>query len=105
MTAPAVADHAKTSHSRVTGVATLLKLAVRRDRVRLTVWIWALTLIMVYAPNAIKLAYPDEAARVARVNLLKTPAGVMLGGPFFGGNETDLGAMMANELMFTLIVA
>ena len=28
-----------------------------------------------------------------------------MGGPMFGGNETDLGAMMANELMLTLIVA
>jgi ABC-2 type transport system permease protein len=105
MTTSAVAHHAKTSRSPITGVGTLLALAVHRDRVRLTVWIAALTLMMVYAPNAIKLAYPDEAARVARVNLLKTPAGIMLGGPFFGGNETDLGVMMANELMFTLIVA
>ena len=61
--------------------------------------------MMVYAPNAVKLAYPGEAQRIARVNLLKTPAGIMMGGPFFGGNETDLGVMMANELMFTLIVA
>ena len=45
------------------------------------------------------------AQRMARVNLLKTPAGMMLGGPMFGGNETDLGAMMANELMLTLIIA
>jgi ABC-2 type transport system permease protein len=30
---------------------------------------------------------------------------MMMGGPMFGGNETDLGAMMANELMLTLIVA
>jgi ABC-2 type transport system permease protein len=64
-----------------------------------------LTLMMVYAPNAIQLAYPDEQQRWARVNLLKTPAGIMLGGPMFGGNEADLGAMMANELMLTLIVA
>jgi ABC-2 type transport system permease protein len=56
-------------------------------------------------PNAIKLAYPGEAQRQARVNLLKTPAGIMLGGPMFGGHETDLGVMMANELMLTLIVA
>ena len=42
---------------------------------------------------------------MARVNLLKTPAGIMMGGPCFGGNETNLGAMMANELMLTLIVA
>ena len=89
----------------MTGVGSLLRLAVRRDRVRLSVWMAVLTLMMVYAPNAIKLAYPEEAQRQARVNLMKTPAGIILGGPMFGGNETDLGAMMANELMLTMIVA
>ncbi|MDT5104178.1 MAG: polyether ionophore transport system permease protein [Mycobacterium sp.] len=88
-----------------TGTLHLLRLALRRDRIRLSVWIAVLVLTVVYAPNAIKLAYPDEAQRLARVNLLKTPAGMMLGGPMFGGNEADLGAMMANELMLTLIVA
>jgi ABC-2 type transport system permease protein len=91
--------------SQFTGVRRLLRLALRRDRVRLSVWIAVLTLMMVYAPNAIKLAYPEEAQRLARVNLLKTPAGMILGGPMFGGNETDLGTMMANELTLTLIVA
>jgi ABC-2 type transport system permease protein len=91
--------------SPFTGVPSLLRLALRIDRVRLSVWIALLTLMMAYAPNAIKLAYPGEPQRLARVNLLKTPAGMMLGGPMFGGNETDLGAMMANELMLTLIVA
>lgn len=91
--------------SSLTGTAALVRFALRRDRIRLSVWVSALTLMMVYAPNAIKLAYPDEAQRQARVNLLKTPAGIMLGGPMFGGNETDLGVMMANELTLTLIVA
>jgi ABC-2 type transport system permease protein len=91
--------------SALTGVGTLLRLALRRDRLRLSVWVAILTLMMVYTPNAIKLAYPEEPQRLARVNLLKTPAGMMLGGPMFGGNETDLGAMMANELMLTLIIA
>jgi ABC-2 type transport system permease protein len=88
-----------------TGVGALLRLAVRRDRVRLTVWIAVLTMLMAYAPNALRLAYPDEASRLSRVELLKTPAGIIMGGPMFGGNETDLGAMMANEMMLTLIVA
>lgn len=88
-----------------TGVGSLIRLALRRDRVRLSVWIAILTLMMVYAPNAIKLAYPEEPQRQARVNLLKTPAGIILGGPSFGVRETDLGVMMANELMLTLIVA
>ncbi len=91
--------------SPFTGVVGLVRLALRRDRVRLSVWVAILTLMMVYAPNAVKLAYPEEPQRLARVNLLKTPAGMMLGGPMFGGNETDLGVMMANELMLTLIVA
>src|SRR5262245_65406379 len=91
--------------SPFTGVPSLLWLALRRDRVRLSVWIAVLTLMMVYAPNAIKLAYPEEAQRAARVNLLKTPAGMILGGPMFGVKETDLGVMMANELMLTLVIA
>ncbi|KAA0107666.1 ABC transporter permease [Mycolicibacterium sp. P1-5] len=91
--------------SSLTGTGALVRFALRRDRFRLTVWVSTLTLMMIYAPNAIKLAYPDSAQRQARVNLLKTPAGIMLGGPMFGGNETDLGVMMANELTLTLIVA
>ena len=61
--------------------------------------------MMLYAPNAMKLAYPEEVQRFARMNLLKTPAGMMLGGPMFGGNEAELGAMVANELMLTMIIA
>ena len=88
-----------------TGTRSLLRLALRRDRIRLSVWVASLTLMMVYAPNAIKLAYPEEAQRQARVNLMKTPAAIIMGGPMFGGNEADLGAMMANELMLTMIIA
>ncbi|MCB0936382.1 MAG: ABC transporter, partial [Mycobacterium sp.] len=104
-TAAGALNHAPGSASPFTGLAALIRFALRRDRTRLLVWISMLTLMMVYAPNAIKLAYPGEAQRQARVNLLKTPAGIMLGGPMFGGHETDLGVMMANELMLTLIVA
>ncbi|KHO22532.1 ABC transporter [Mycolicibacterium setense] len=105
-TAPARASRpAPTATLPFTGTAVLLRLALRRDRVRLSVWLAVLTLMMVYAPNAIQLAYPGEEQRLARVNLLKTPAGMMLGGPMFGVNETDLGVMMANELTLTLTIA
>ncbi|KUI30590.1 ABC transporter [Mycobacterium sp. IS-1742] len=99
-----MAAQARTA-SPYTGVGQLIRLALRRDRLRLGVWIAVLTLMMVYAPNAVKLAYPDEPQRLARVNLMKTPAGIIMGGPMFGVRETDLGAMMANELMLTMIVA
>jgi ABC-2 type transport system permease protein len=104
--APGTGRHeALPAASAFTGVGSLILLALRRDRVRLSVWVAALTLMMAYAPNAIKLAYPEEAQRQARVDLLRSPAGMMLGGPMFGVNETDLGVMMANELMLTLVVA
>lgn len=93
------------SASPWTGTGRLIRLALRRDRVRLSIWVAALTLTMAYAPETIRLAYPEEAQRQARVDLLRTPAGMMLGGPMFGGNETELGAMIANELMLTLIIA
>jgi ABC-2 type transport system permease protein len=110
MTTAAVApqtlrDQATPHAASWTGTLHLLRLALRRDRVRLSVWIAILTVMMAYAPNAIKLAYPEESQRMARVNLMKTPAAIMMGGPMFGGNEADLGAMMANELMLTLIIA
>jgi ABC-2 type transport system permease protein len=105
MTEALVTPRRLSSNHPLTGLGRLLALAARRDRVRLAVWVWVLTFMMVYAPNAVKLAYPGEAQRLARVNLLKTPAGMMLGGPMFGGNETALGVMVANELMLTMIVA
>lgn len=93
------------SKSMWTHTGLLIRLALRRDRIRLSIWIAMLSLLMIYTPNALELAYPEEAQRLARVNLLKTPAGMMMGGPVFGVDETDLGVMMANELMLTLIVA
>lgn len=88
-----------------TGLAGLIRFALRRDRIRLSVWVAALTGLMAYAPYSLELAYPEEAQRLARVNLMKTPAGMMFGGPIFGVDETDLGVMVANELMLTMIIA
>ncbi|MGV0607619.1 ABC transporter permease [Mycolicibacterium sp. XJ1904] len=105
MTAPAPRTQRLGRSNAWTGTADLLRLVLRRDRLRLSVWVGVLTMLMAYAPAALELAYPEEAQRLTRVDLLKTPAGMMMGGPMFGRNETDLGAMIANEMMLTLIVA
>lgn len=99
------AKHARSANRPLTGLGDLLRLAARRDRVRLAVWVGSLTFLTAYFPKAIELAYPSDTERLSRVNLLKTPAGMILGGPMFGGNETAIGAMVANELMLTMIVA
>ncbi len=94
-----------TATGSLTGVTTLLRLALRRDRIRLTVWIVLLTALPAYTPAALAMTYPDHEQRLARIELMQTPAGIMLSGPMFGTDHTALGAMIANELMLTLIIA
>ena len=105
MPAPQAPRHARASRSPLTGVGAMLVLAARRDRIRLSVWVGVLTFMLLYTPFALKLAYPTAAERASRVELMKTPAGIMLAGPMFGKNETDLGVMIANELTLSLMVA
>ncbi|MGV0835952.1 ABC transporter permease [Mycolicibacterium thermoresistibile] len=108
MSATVTARHTRqsaTTESSLTGLGRLLALALRRDRIRLPVWVVVLTVSIGYMPGALELAYPEEADRLARVNLIKTPAGIMFAGPVFGTNETSVGAMFANEAMLTFIVA
>ncbi len=105
-TTPPVGRHtAPPAESPFTGVGALLRLALRRDRIRLAVWISLLTLTAFSTPGALELTYPDEPQRLARIEVMRTPAGIMLAGPMFGMNETALGAMVASELMLTLIIA
>ncbi|MGV0656135.1 ABC transporter permease [Mycolicibacterium thermoresistibile] len=109
MSATVTARHARAARpatgSTLTGLGRLIALALRRDRIRLPVWVVVLTVSIGYMPAALEMAYPDEVDRLARVNLMKNPAGIMFAGPMFGKNETALGAMVANEAMLTFIVA
>lgn len=89
----------------LTGINTLIALALRRDRFRICMWVGWLTLLMTYTPLAFKSMYPTAADRMARVTMMKTPAGIIMGGPNFGINETDVGVMVANELMTVMIAA
>lgn len=93
------------SDAALAGTGVLVRLAARRDRVRLTIWVGVLTVLMAYTPSALEFAYPAEEQRLARIDLMQTPAGIMLSGPMFGHRQTALGAMVANELMLTMIIA
>ena len=44
----------------LTGTIALVRFGLRRDRIRLTVWVSVLTMLMVYTPNAIQLAFPKK---------------------------------------------
>ncbi|MGY1809075.1 ABC transporter permease [Blastococcus sp. SYSU D00669] len=94
MTAPAYA-----------GTGTVLRLELRRDRRRLLIWVVALGLLTVYSSVALTAVYPTAADRQARAAAVDTPAGIMFSGPAFGVDEYTPGAMIANELGLSVMVA
>ena len=87
------------------GTAPLLRAYLRRDRRRLTVWVLALALTTVYATVALGSVYRTQAERQARAAVIDTPAGVLLSGPGYGTEHYTLGAMIANELGFSVMIA
>ncbi|NLU64416.1 polyketide antibiotic transporter [Rhodococcus sp. HNM0563] len=95
---------ARSAH-RFSGIGDLLRLYLRLDRVRIAVWTLALAFTVYVTVESLIAAYPDEAARQARAALLENPAAVLMTGPAYGADNYTLGAMTANELSLTLIVA
>jgi ABC-2 type transport system permease protein len=85
---------------------TLLLAALRQDRRRVQIWVSSLTAVTVYAVVALHLVYPTAADREGRATAVRTPAGVLLSGPGYGvGGDYTLGAMLANELLLSVMVA
>ena len=54
---------------------------------------------------ALQAAYPDAAARQTRAALMTNPSAVLMTGPAFGVDDYTFGAMVANELSLTVLVA
>ncbi|MFS0704306.1 ABC transporter permease [Cellulomonas sp. 179-A 9B4 NHS] len=87
------------------GTGTLLRVALRRERVRLAVWAVALGGLVAYFAAALPAVYPDAAARQTRAAIMREPSGALLAGPGYGLDDYTLGAMVANELLGMLAVA
>ena len=87
------------------GTMPLVRHALRRDRVRLAVWVLALGGLTVYSAVGLDAIYPTAADRQGRAAVISSPAGVLLSGPGFGIDDYTLGAMLANELALTVMAA
>ncbi|MFC0624102.1 ABC transporter permease [Kribbella deserti] len=90
--------------TKLTGTGTLLRLALRRDRIRLPIWVLAIGLGMVYAVTALGAVYATAADRQVRADLMKSPAATMMSGPGYGLDNYSLGAMVTNEMVLWLAV-
>ncbi|TDD30502.1 polyketide antibiotic transporter [Kribbella turkmenica] len=88
----------------LTATGTLVRFALRRDRVKLPIWIVAIGLGMLYAVSALPTVYSTPAERQVRAELMDSPAATMMSGPGYGLDNYTLGAMITNEMVLYLAI-
>ncbi len=93
-----------TRRESLTATPDLVRFALRRDRVKLPIWIGAIGLGMLYAVSALPTVYSTPEQRQVRADLMSSPAATMMSGPGYGLDDYTLGAMITNEMVLWLAV-
>lgn len=84
--------------STLTGSRSLARFVLRRDRLRLTLWIGVVAGITVASAASLPPVYPDQAAIDSYVALFAdNPALVAFGGPGYGFDDPNIGVILVNE--------
>ncbi|MFC9065054.1 ABC transporter permease [Streptomyces harbinensis] len=88
-----------------TGTGVLLRFALRRDRVRLPVWIAALTLGTASSLASFESTYADAADRRSIGETLNSPAGLAMTGPArYLEGDYGFGAMLGHQVLGFVLV-
>ncbi|MCT1803183.1 ABC transporter permease [Kocuria carniphila] len=87
------------------GTATLLKLALKRDRIRLPIWVVAVGLLLAGGGQELAQVFSSAEERQVRATIMGQPSGIFMGGPGYGLDDYTVGAMMANEYTLFIVVA
>jgi ABC-2 type transport system permease protein len=104
MTSTAVLPHQGTFPT--THATRLVWLILRRDRVRLVIWLACFVMLAWGVGLAEKGLVADPASAQARAQIMATPTGIAFGGPGYGLANYTLGVTMANEmLMMSMLMA
>ncbi|MDT0445086.1 ABC transporter permease [Streptomyces johnsoniae] len=82
------------------GTGTLVRFNLRRDRVRLPVWIGSLLLVTLASVSSFTSQYPEAEDRASVKETLEGPAGLAMTGPehYLAGDYT-YGAMTAHQMI------
>lgn len=87
------------------GTRTLIRFNLRRDRVRLPVWIGALFLGTYLSAVSLEATYPDAASRATASESLATAAGLAMSGPAHYLTDYTYGAMLGHQMVsFTAVL-
>ncbi len=82
----------------LTGMGLLVRLVVRRDRVRIPLWLLALVGVVVASAASLPPLYPDQQSIDDYVRLFgDNPALVAFAGPGHGFDDPNLGVILVNE--------
>ncbi|MFI7679231.1 ABC transporter permease [Actinophytocola sp. NPDC049390] len=85
--------------SALTGTGALVRFILRRDRVRIPVWLAALTITTVGTAQSFQDLYGDDADRARTAETMGTPAGLAMTGPAHYLENYTLGAMMSHQML------
>ncbi len=79
-----------------------MRFTLRRDRVRLPVWLSAISATILSSAGALPPLYPDQAALDSYAELAgSNPAMTAFGGPGYGMDHPNIGVVLVNETQLT----
>lgn len=101
----APAAHDRPAHrASVVGTWRMSRHILRRDRVRMTVWALSVAAFVAYFSVALGTVF-DERARAARAEVMRTPSGIVMGGPGYGLDHYTPMVAVANEGTTWIVLA
>ncbi|MHC0429413.1 ABC transporter permease [Streptomyces sp. O3] len=90
--------------SAFAGTRTLIRFNLRRDRVRLPVWVLALFLGTLATANSLTSLYATAEDRAEAAETADTPAGLALNGPRHYLDDYTIGSMLSHQMLGTMAV-
>ncbi|MFJ6853666.1 ABC transporter permease [Streptomyces sp. NPDC091271] len=97
--APAPARPLTHSGGALAGTRTLIRFNLRRDRVRLPVWVLALFVGTASTASNYTTLYADPADRASVVTTMKSPAGLAMTGPEHYLDDYTFGSMTGHQML------
>lgn len=94
-----------TGGNALAGTRTLIRFALRRDRVRLPVWVLALFLGTLATANSFRTLYGAPEDRANAVRTMDSPAGLAMSGPRHYLDDYGFGSMLSHQMLgFTAVL-
>ncbi|HWM37668.1 MAG TPA: ABC transporter permease, partial [Streptomyces sp.] len=94
------AGEGSNSRHLLAGTGTLIRFALRRDRIRIPVWVAALLMASLSTLGELKGLYAGAAARASLARTMDSPAGLAMTGPrHYLDDGYPVGAMLSHQVI------